>query len=110
EAKANGTWLRAPNGQPSNLNPRQWVSVRTEAFKQWFGDWETTAKAVNPDSVSKVVDENGEPRVVYHGTNANAYSKDRFYIFNTNGERSGAFFSGSDIVAGRYGKDVYDTF
>lgn len=26
--------------------------------------------AVNPDSVSKVVDENGEPRVVYHGTNA----------------------------------------
>ena len=26
---------------------------------------------VNPDSVSKVVDENGEPLVVYHGTTEN---------------------------------------
>lgn len=40
EAKANGTWLKAPNGKPSKLNPRQWVQVRTEAFKKWFGDWE----------------------------------------------------------------------
>lgn len=30
--------------------------TKTEAFKKWFGD-------------SKVVDENGEPLVVYHGTN-----------------------------------------
>jgi len=44
EAKANGTWLKAPNGKPSNLNPRQWVQVRTEAFKKWFGDWERLAK------------------------------------------------------------------
>ena len=26
--------------------------------------------AVNPENVSKVVDENGEPKVVWHGTNA----------------------------------------
>jgi mRNA-degrading endonuclease toxin of MazEF toxin-antitoxin module len=26
---------------------------------------------VNPDTVSKVVDENGDPLVVYHGTDAN---------------------------------------
>lgn len=32
--------LVAPNGQPSNLNERQWKQVRTPSFKRWFGDWE----------------------------------------------------------------------
>lgn len=64
-AKADGTYMKAPNGKPSNLTPRQWAQVRTKAFKDWFGDWEN-----NPDSASKVVDENGEPMVVYHGTKA----------------------------------------
>lgn len=40
EAKANGTWLKAPNGKDSHLSPKQWVQVRTKAFKDWFGDWE----------------------------------------------------------------------
>lgn len=43
-AKANGTYLLAPNGRPTNLTPRQWVQVRTEAFKRWFGDWEKQAQ------------------------------------------------------------------
>ena len=51
----------APNGKPSNLNAMQWAQVRTEAFKKWFGDWEN-----DPANASKVVDENGEPLVVYH--------------------------------------------
>lgn len=34
------SWLKAPNGKPSNLTPDQWVMVRTKAFKDWFGDWE----------------------------------------------------------------------
>lgn len=63
-AKANGTYMRAPNGKPSNLNERQWVQVRTQAFKDWFGDWEN-----DPENASKVVDENGEPLVQYHSTN-----------------------------------------
>lgn len=40
QAKANGTYMKAPNGKPTNLNEEQWVTVRTEAFKDWFGDWE----------------------------------------------------------------------
>ncbi|MBQ8444960.1 MAG: hypothetical protein IJX22_01060, partial [Opitutales bacterium] len=44
ESKANGTWLKAPNGNPTKLNPRQWVQVRTKAFKKWFGDWEKQAR------------------------------------------------------------------
>lgn len=54
-------WMRAPNGRPTNLAERQWVQVRTPAFKAWFGDWEG-----DPANASKVVDANGEPLVVYH--------------------------------------------
>lgn len=53
----------APNGKPSNLTKEQYEAVRTPAFKAWFGDWEHDAA-----NASKVVDENGEPLVVYHGT------------------------------------------
>lgn len=63
DAVADGSFMKAPNGKPSNLNERQWLQVRTAAFKDWFGDWEK-----EPENVSKVVDENGEPLVVYHGT------------------------------------------
>ena len=58
--------LLAPNGKPSNLTEKQYVQVRTKAFKDWFGDWEN-----DPKNASKVVDENGEPLVRYHETNKN---------------------------------------
>lgn len=63
KAKSDGSYMKAPNGNPTNLNEKQWVQVRTKAFKEWFGDWEN-----NPEDASKVIDKNGEPRVVYHGT------------------------------------------
>ena len=40
EAKKNGTWMKAPNGNPTFLTERQWVQVRTKALKDLFGDWE----------------------------------------------------------------------
>ena len=43
-AKADGTYMKAPNGKSSNLNERQWAQVRTSAFKNWFGDWEKAAR------------------------------------------------------------------
>ena len=55
--------LLAPNGRISNLNEKQYAQVRTKAFKNWFGDWIN-----NPGEASKVVDENGEPLVVYHAS------------------------------------------
>lgn len=63
KALADGTFMKAPNGANTNLTEDQWLSVRTKAFKNWFGDWENA-----PEDASKVVDENGEPKVVYHGT------------------------------------------
>jgi hypothetical protein len=65
-----GAVFIAPNGKPSNLTPEQYKLVRTKAFKQWFGDWEN-----NPESASKVVDSNGEPLVVYHGSPKNDINK-----------------------------------
>jgi hypothetical protein len=65
--------LLAPNGKPSNLNAEQYKLVRTPEFKNWFGDWEN-----DPANASKVVDENGEPLVVYHGT----YVENPFYVFD----------------------------
>ena len=99
KAKADGTYLKAPNGKKSNLNERQWAQVRTKAFKKWFGDWEN-----DPANSSKVVDENGEPRVVYHGTPGG-----RFSVFGEQEGNSDAytrngmyFFTASPVVADGY--------
>lgn len=55
---------------------------QTEAFKRWFGD-------------SKVVDENGEPLVVYHGTDA----EEDFSVFDT---YYGAWFAENEYTANGY--------
>mgnify|MGYP004669264363 CR=1 FL=1 len=65
DAKANGTYMTAPNGEKTKLDAEQWATVRTANFKNWFGDWEN-----HPENASKVVDENGEPMVVWHGRSA----------------------------------------
>lgn len=65
DAKANGTYMTAPNGEKTKLDAEQWATVRTANFKNWFGDWEN-----DPEDASKVVDENGEPMVVWHGRSA----------------------------------------
>lgn len=82
KAESDGTFMKAPNGKDTNLTEDQWLSVRTEAFKSWFGDWEH-----DPENASKVVDENGEPLVVYHG------SPHVFTVFDV--ERSGENFNRS---------------
>lgn len=65
DAKADGTYMTAPNGEKTKLDAEQWATVRTANFKNWFGDWEN-----DPENASKVVDENGEPMVVWHGRSA----------------------------------------
>lgn len=96
--------LLAPNGKPSNLTPEQYKLVRSTSFKKFFGDWERLAKAKINDSgidevtlenlskgVSKVVDSNGEPLVVYHSTNK------EFCIFDR------SKLGRKDIAANNYG-------
>ena len=47
KALKDGTFMKAPNGKPTNLNEKQWLQVRTKAFKEWFGDWEKATKIKN---------------------------------------------------------------
>lgn len=102
KAIADGTFMKAPNGNPSNLNERQWIHVRTKAFKKWFGDWENDLR-----NASKIVDENGEPKEVYHGGDAG------ITVFNKNNRIStgylptanvGFFFTDSKENANHYSK------
>ncbi|HNG97839.1 MAG TPA: hypothetical protein PLW93_06195, partial [Candidatus Absconditabacterales bacterium] len=46
---------------------KTWLQVRTPEFKNRFGDRQSADKS----QVSKIVDENGEPLVVYHRTDKN---------------------------------------
>ena len=78
DAKEKGSYMLAPNGKKSKLDAEQWATVRTTNFKKWFGDWEN-----DPENASKVVDENGEPMVVYHGRSAD---------FNTFEKKEGVRF------------------
>ena len=94
--------FKAPNGNESQLYStlydnygheiamRAYLHVRTPKFKEWFGDWEN-----NPQEASKVVDENGEPQVLWHGS-AEEFIKEK---------ESPSFYATPNInYAQRYGK------
>ena len=74
--------------------------VNSEAFKQWFGD-----TSVDPVNASKVVDADGKPLRVFHGTNSdfdefnNPYAEDMdgaWHMFSTSAEYSEKFTYGRD--------------
>ena len=91
KAIADGTFMKAPNGKPTNLNERQWLQVRTKAFKDWFGDWKN-----NPANASKIVDENGEPLVVYHRTPSKFNEfRDKYNNYNSKG---GFYFASKNTL------------
>ena len=95
-----GSVLLAPNGKPSNLTPEQYKLVRTPEFKAWFGDWEN-----DPKNASKVVDSNGEPKVMWHGSNAMS----EINIFKSNKGHDYSFFSDDKNESSRYVIDFDQT-
>lgn len=62
----------------SNVKPKFADVTETQQFKRWFGDWQK-----KPRSASKVVNADGTPKVVYHGTNQ------EFHTFQS---QNGAYF------------------
>jgi len=84
--------LIAPNGKKSNLTPEQYNLVRTPEFKGWFGDWEN-----DPENSSKVVDENGEPMVMYHASTSEKiyyeFDKDKINLNDPDFWCNGFWFS-----------------
>ena len=113
-----GSVLLAPNGKPSNLTPEQWHLVRTPEFKAWFGDWEALENAKIRDrgmdeitlnqlakNVSKVVDENGEPMVVWHGSKSN----EEFNFFKQSSRFEFIYFAKTKEYAWfHFTKDIID--
>jgi hypothetical protein len=96
----------APNGKPSNLTEQQAKIVRTEAFKNWFGDWEN-----DPKNASKVVDANGEPLVVYHGTEGVFNEFDRELGSSNSGLKEfGNYFTDNKELAKVYGGSLKEVF
>lgn len=83
---------RQESGAPAFSLADQKAQTETPEFNKWFGD-------------SKVVDEDGKPKVVYHGTNQNfaEFSKKKAGA-NTNSasSRGGFFFTESPAEAGDY--------
>lgn len=87
---------KAPNGQPSKLfsdllnhyNGDEIQAIRakaklfSESFRNWFGDWLSDDKT----NVSKVVDENGEPLMVYHGTRTSQSIKESGFSKSMSGK------------------------
>ena len=85
----------APTGAAEGI-PSRTASARTVIIGDIVGD-------VNP-SVSKAIDENGEPKVVYHGTNAvfDTFKKTQQNDAGRLGR--GFYFTGEYPLAGQYGK------
>lgn len=105
-AMVNGNYMLAPNGQPTKLTADQWAMVRTRNFINWFGDWIN-----DPENASKVVDENGEPMVVYHGTlakNLTRFDKD-FIGSRYSYDEKGFFFISRESIANDYATPDFGT-
>lgn len=80
-----------------SYNQQGRLNTESEAFKRWFGD-------------SKVVDENGQPLVVYHGTVASFEGFDLGAASRTGHPSSGlgVFFTASPNVASMFARDWDD--
>lgn len=87
---------RADEVVASRRNPQ----TETAAFKKWFGD-------------SKVVNEDGSPRVVYHGTGANfdVFDNSKAKRGNDKNTKGAAWFSDAPEVAGNFaGSQTGETY
>ena len=100
-------------GNDRNLALNAKANVYSDEFAKWFGDWWGPLNVQDEDikygPISKVVDENGEPLIVYHGGSSTN-------IFDTSGKRSGgagikkgikgSYFTTSKKDAKRY-EEIY---
>ena len=98
--KGTSQWLKAPNGQDTQLTEKQWLQVRTPNFKEWFGDWEN-----DPENSSKVLDDNGEPLIVYHRTKRGNH---HFSVFNIDSQ--GSHFGSREQADNRAKGKLYPVF
>ena len=76
-------FINSINDPGSPVKSRFSDVTETQQFKRWFGDWQN-----HPENASKVVNDDGTPMVVYHGTNA------EFTAFDKRKAKNGVFGKG----------------
>ena len=91
-AKANDTYMKAPNGKPTNLSEKQWAQVRTKAFKNWFGDWEKAARIekLRRSKAVKITEADYEDKYDLTRNSAKQWAKDNIrgeYMIADTGEK-----------------------
>ena len=81
----------APSLNDTVENNTDNVQIKSDNFKNWFGDWEN-----NSSKASKVINEDGTPKVVYHGTD-----KGGFYVLDPkmSDDKISLFFSDSKVTS-----------
>lgn len=85
------TWLSPEQALKSRLQ------VRTKDFRNRFGD-----RINDRENASKIVDENGEPLLIYHGSPRKFGNFDADKIGSTTGDKSGFYFSNNKGIAKSY--------
>ena len=100
-------FLKAPNWKTSELNEKLWLLVRTKNFKNWFWDREN-----DPVSSSKILDENWEPQIMYHGSNKRNISEFKIDTQRLEGTKDGVYFVSNKKKAKEYSLNwtVYENF
>ena len=89
----------------SKVNMKFENETESQQFKRWFGDWKK-----NPNRASKVVNADGTPKVVYHGSAEEFFAFDKQRRGIDTGARSARnafFFTDSESVATGYAELAY---
>lgn len=75
--------------------------IYSPEFKNWFGDWQ------NGNNCSKVVDNNGLPLIVYHGTN-NEFNEFKSEFMGQTGTAlgQGFYFTSNEEDAAMFGSNI----
>ena len=98
-------------------DPNHMAKIRHENFKRWFGDWEAGqgSKVVHPETkhphemhhLSRVVDRQGNPLTVYHGTSMGGFTQfDPKFVSDESLMGPGFYFTENSNVANTYSQKI----
>lgn len=90
----------------SKINMSVQNVTESKQFKNWFGDWQN-----HPERASKVVNADGTPKVVYHGTLAHGLHefKKSFIGSRFSFDETGFFFTDNRSLAQDYATGDFDS-
>lgn len=83
-------YIHSIRDSDSSVKPKFENVTKSQQFKRWFGDWEK-----NPNTASKIVNEDGTPRIIYHQTAAefNVFSNANPLAGRNDSETPNGFFA-----------------